>query len=164
MDLLERSSVLGELASVLAATATGGRVVLVAGEAGIGKSALVRRFTERHAADARFLLGACDPLLTPRALGPLHDIARQTGGRLAALLAAGSPREELFAALLDELDRPTGPQVMVVEDAHWADEATLDLLVFLGRRLEGTPAILIVTYRDDELAAGHPLLLALTSL
>ena len=63
----------------------GGRVVLLAGEAGIGKSALVRRFTERRPADARFLLGACDPLLTPRALGPLHDIARQTGGRLADL-------------------------------------------------------------------------------
>src|SRR5512132_2780139 len=105
MDLLERSSVLGELASVLAATATGGRVVLGAGEAGIGKSALVRRFTERHSADARFLLGACDPLLTPRALGPLHDIARQTGGRLAEL-AAGESRERLFAALLDELDQP----------------------------------------------------------
>jgi predicted ATPase len=89
MDLLERASQLEELNGVLAATAAGGRVVLVAGEAGIGKSALVRRFAERQSADARFLLGVCDPLLTPRALGPLHDIARQTGGRLAELLAAG---------------------------------------------------------------------------
>ena len=90
---------------MLAATAAGGRVVLLAGEAGIGKSALVRRFAERQSADARFLVGACDPLLTPRALGPLHDIARQTGGRLAELLASGGPREQLFAAFLDELDR-----------------------------------------------------------
>lgn len=52
--------------------------MLVSGEAGIGKSALVRRFAGRHAADAWCLLGVCDPLLTPRALGPLHDIARQT--------------------------------------------------------------------------------------
>src|SRR6266511_1141785 len=89
MDLVERSSLLEELSGVLAATAAGGRVVLLAGEAGIGKSALVKRFTERQSADARFLLGACDPLLTPRALGPLHDIARQTGGRLAELLASG---------------------------------------------------------------------------
>jgi predicted ATPase len=104
---------------VLAATAAGGRVVLVAGEAGIGKSAVVRGFAERHSADARFLLGACDPLLTPRALGPLHDLGRQTGGQLAALLAAGSPRERLFAALLDELDQEARPQVVVVvEDAH----------------------------------------------
>jgi predicted ATPase len=157
MDLLERASLLDELGGVLAATATGGSVVLVAGEAGIGKSALVTRFAERHQADARFLVGACDPLLTPRALGPLHDLGRQTGGRLAALLAAGSSREQLFAALLDELDRGPGPQVVVVEDAHWADEATLDLLVFLGRRIERTRALLIVTYRDDELAVDHPL-------
>src|SRR5215211_3720433 len=155
MDLLERSSVLGELGGLLAATAAGGRVVLLAGEAGIGKSALVKRFTERHAADARFLLGACDPLLTPRALGPLHDIARQTGGRLAELLASGGPREQLFAALLDELDQPARPQVVVIEDAQWADEATLDLLVFLGRRMERTRALLIVSYRDDELAVDH---------
>src|SRR5512133_1966457 len=110
MDLLERARLLEELGGLLAATATGGRVVLVAGEAGIGTSALVRRFTERQSAGARFLVGACDPLLTPRALGPLHDIARQTGGRLAALLTAGSPREELFAALQDALEQPTRPQ------------------------------------------------------
>jgi DNA-binding CsgD family transcriptional regulator len=157
MDLLERTWLLDELGGVLAATAGGGRVVLVAGEAGIGKSALVRRFTERHSGDARFLLGACDPLLTPRALGPLHDLGRQAGGRLAELLAAGSPREQLFAALLDELDQGARPQVVVVEDAHWADEATLDLLVFLGRRMERTRALLIVTYRDDELGVDHPL-------
>ena len=126
MDLLERASLLEELSGVLAATAAdGGRVVLLAGEAGIGKSALVKRFTERQSADARFLLGACDPLLTPRALGPLHDIARQTDGRLAELLASGGPREAVFAAFLDALAQPPRRQVVVVEDAHWADEATL---------------------------------------
>ena len=157
MDLLERSSPLRELGGLLAAAAVGGRVVLVEGEAGIGKSALVRGFADRHAADARFLVGGCDPLLTPRALGPLHDIARQTGGRLAELLASGGPREAVFAAFLDELVQPPVRQVVVVEDAHWADEATLDLLVFLGRRLERTRALLIVTYRDEELGADHPL-------
>jgi AAA ATPase-like protein len=94
MDLLERSSLLEELSGVLAATA-GGRVVLLAGEAGIGKSALVKRFTERQSADARFLAGGCDPMLTPRALGPLHDMARQTGGRLAELLDSGGDRGRL---------------------------------------------------------------------
>lgn len=148
---------LDELSAMLAATATAGHVVLVAGEAGIGKSALVKQFAERHTADARFLVGVCDPLLTPRALGPLHDLGRQAGGRLAGLLADGSPRERLFAALLDALDQRSQRQVVVVEDAHWADEATLDLLLFLGRRIEATPSLLIVTYRDDELDLGHPL-------
>src|SRR6266545_2414897 len=157
VDLLERADALSKLGSLLAATAAAGRVVLVAGEAGIGKSALLRRFAEQHAADARFLAGACDPLLTPRALGPLHDIARQTRGRLAELLASGGSREAVFAAFLDQLVQPPQRQVVVVEDAHWADEATLDLLVFLWRRLERTPAMLIVTYRDDELGADHPL-------
>src|SRR5215217_495090 len=140
MDLLERAWLLDELGAALGATATGGCVVLVAGEAGMGKSALVRRFAERHSADARFLLGACDPLLTPRALGPLHDLGRQAGGRLAGLLAAGGPREQLFAALLDELDQGGRSQV-----------------VFLARRIERTGALLIVTYRDDELGIDHPL-------
>jgi len=157
MDLLERSAPLRELGSLLAATVAAGRVVLVAGEAGIGKSALLRGFAEQHGADARFLAGACDPLLTPRALGPLHDIARQTGGRLSELLIAGGPREAVFAAFLDQLAQPPQRQVVVVEDAHWADEATLDLLVFLGRRLERTPTMLLVTYRDDELGVDHPL-------
>ncbi|GAB3855719.1 helix-turn-helix transcriptional regulator [Dactylosporangium cerinum] len=156
-DLLERDPLLDDLAGALAAAATAGRVVLVAGEAGIGKSALVRRFSERHATRARFLFGACDPLLTPRALGPLHDVGRRTGGTLAGLLAAGGPREQLFAALLDELERSDRPPVVVVEDAHWADEATLDLLVFLGRRIAQTKALLVVTYRDDELPVDHPL-------
>ena len=111
MDLLERSSLLEELGGVLAATASGGRVVLLAGEAGIGKTALARRFTERRSPDARFLAGACDPLLTPRALGPLHDIARQTGGRLAELLASGGPREAVFEAFLDALAQPPGRRV-----------------------------------------------------
>ena len=157
MDLLERAPLLEELSGVLAATAAGGRVVLLAGEAGIGKSAVVRRFTERQPADTRSLLGACDPLLTPRALGPLHDIARQTDGRLAELLDSGGPREAVFAAFLDQLAQPSRRQVVVVEDAHWADEATLDLLVFLGRRMERTRALLLVTYRDDEVGPDHPL-------
>jgi DNA-binding CsgD family transcriptional regulator len=157
MDLLERAPLLEELSGVLAATAAGGRVVLLAGEAGIGKSAVVKRFTERQPADTRSLLGACDPLLTPRALGPLHDIARQTDGRLAELLDSGGPREAVFAAFLDQLAQPSRRQVVVVEDAHWADEATLDLLVFLGRRMERTRALLLVTYRDDEVGPDHPL-------
>ena len=89
--------------------------MLVSGEAGIGKSALVRRFAERHGVDARCLLGVCDPLLVPGALGPLHDIARQTRGRLAELLATGGSREAVFAGFMDTLEQ--GPQRRVVVDA-----------------------------------------------
>src|SRR6266545_4241106 len=91
MDLLERSSLLEELSGVLAATAAGGHVVLLAGEAGIGKSALVKRFTERQSADARVPAGACDPLLTPRALGPPGGAVHPGGGRRQLRAARREP-------------------------------------------------------------------------
>jgi DNA-binding CsgD family transcriptional regulator/tetratricopeptide (TPR) repeat protein len=157
VEVLERASLQDELDTALNSIQTGGRVVLVTGEAGIGKSALVRDFSRRHEPSVRFLVGLCDPLLTPRALGPWHDIARQIGAGYAEQLTAGTTREEMFGQFLDELARHGQPQVVVVEDMHWADEATLDLLVFLGRRLERLPVLLVVTYRDDELGMDHPL-------
>ena len=159
MTLWERSDALAVLEELYRETAQAGGIALVAGEAGIGKSALIRAFADRCGARARVLLGLCDPLVTPRASGPLHDIARQAGGVLAERLDAGSTQSELFGALVEEL---TGPvqrprRIVVIEDAHWADEATHDLVVFLGRRIERLPAMLVLTYRDDELGTEHPL-------
>jgi DNA-binding CsgD family transcriptional regulator len=92
-------------------------------------------------------------------LGPLRDIGRQTGGLLAERLGAGAGPGELFAAFLDEISGPRqrARRVVVVEDVHWADEATLDWLAFLGRRIDRFPALLVLTYRDDELGLEHPL-------
>src|SRR3954447_14742213 len=122
MDLLERDEALAAVGAALDDASGGsGRVVLVAGEAGIGKSSLLAAVPRAHGGDRRFLTGACDPLLTPRALGPFHDIARQAGGRLADALRGDGGREDLVAALLDEIaERP--PRVLVIEDLHWADE------------------------------------------
>lgn len=174
MELLERAGPLGALDELVTASAAGGRIALIAGEAGAGKSALVGAFAARVGSRARVLHGACDPLLTPRALGPLHDITRQVGGALAERLAgveAGDGREgerrgAVFDALLDELDGPRQRRrpVVVIEDAHWADEATLDLTAFLGRRLAGYRALLVLTYRDDEVGPDHPLHAVLAGL
>ncbi|MDG4823893.1 LuxR C-terminal-related transcriptional regulator [Asanoa sp. WMMD1127] len=165
MELWERAAPLGVLDELLRASAAGGRVALVAGEAGVGKSALVTEFARRAGGRARFHWGWCDPLVTPRALGPVHDIARQRGGGpLADRLAAGATPEEILAALLDDLDHPAVRPILVVEDAHWADEATLDLLVLLGRRIGRRNALLVVTYRDDEVGAAHPLHRVLAAL
>jgi DNA-binding CsgD family transcriptional regulator/tetratricopeptide (TPR) repeat protein len=143
--LLERDRQLDDLTAFAAgSTEHGGGVVLVAGEAGIGKTSLVRAFTRSH--QGRVLTGACEPLTTPRPLQPLHDISLQTGGRLAGLMASDAGRHELFTAALESLgDSPT---VVVVEDVHWADEATLDLLVFLGRRMADTTSTLLLTLRE----------------
>jgi predicted ATPase len=123
---------------------------VVAGEAGVGKTVLLAEIVARQADRARVLLGACDPLMTPRALGPFHDLARQAGGAMARALQGGA-REELVGAALDELAAGPPPRVMVVEDAHWADEGTLDLLALLGRRVERTTGALLVTTRTDEI-------------
>ena len=166
MDLWERDGALAALDAELRRSVAGGRVALVAGEAGIGKSALVTEFARRVAPHARVLWGACDQLVTPRALGPLHDIGRGAGGVLAQRLAAGDPPEQVYAAFLDELtDREQRHRpVVVVEDAHWADEATLDWLTFLGRRIAQVPTLLVVTYRDDEVGPEHPLRRVLAAL
>ena len=154
MRLLERDASLRELEQVWAEARGGaGRVALVGGEAGVGKSSLVDWFVRRAGRGAPLLWGACDALFTPRPLGPLYDMA-EGAPRLAALLA-GSAGPALFAAFLDELrDRPA---IAVFEDVHWADEATLDLLRYLGRRIAQTRSLLLITYRDDELGPAHPL-------
>ncbi len=148
MALLERAQQLEDLTEFAAgAHSLGGGVVLIGGEAGIGKSSLVRAFTQDL--EGRHLVGSCEPLTTPRPLQPLHDLAHQAGGVLATLMASDVTRHERFHALLDLLaERPT---VVVVEDVHWADDATLDLLVFLGRRLTETSSILVVTFREHAL-------------
>ena len=140
-----------------------GRLVLVAGEAGAGKTALARRFTDEHRGSARVLWGACDALFTPRALGPLVDVAEDTGGELAAATAGDAGPHEVAGALLHELARGA-PTVLVLEDLHWADEATLDVVRLLARKADTAPALVLGTYRDDELDLRHPLRVVLGEL
>ena len=161
--LLERGSHLEALEAYLADTFDGqGRLVLISGEGGIGKTALVRWFAEEHG-EARLLWGACDSLRTPRPLGPLVDIAAATAGPLQELVARGDKPHVVFATFRDELQAHR-PAIAVFEDLHWADEATLDVLRLLGRRAESTPALVIATYRDDELERDHPLRVAVGEL
>lgn len=163
MKLLERESFLNQLELTLQEAVTGqGHVVLVSGEAGIGKTSLVDHFSRAHRDSIRILWGACDSLFTPRPLGPLHDIALQLEGELPALLHSDTNRLAIFSACLVEMQR--SPGIVVFEDIHWADEATLDLIKFLGRRIQLTKSLLILSYRDDELSPSHPLRLVLGDL
>ena len=155
--LLERDDELAELAAAFEAATTGssGAIALVSGDAGIGKSSLVRQFTASVRGSARVLAGACDDLFTPRSLGPFHDMVPSAGPDVAAALAA-MDREGLLSALGGLLGdgRPT---VFVVEDAHWADDATLDVLRWLLRRLVDHRGLVVLTYRSTDVASGHPL-------
>src|SRR6266581_1457572 len=164
MELLERASFLRTLAEYAGEARRGnGRLVLVSGESGMGKTVLLEAF-QRSIKGARWLWGACDGLLTPRPLGPLFDIGAQADGELADLCRRGAPRDRLFAAFLAEIDSPAALSVAVIEDVHWADEATIDLLSFAGRRLGRMRALLLATYRDDELGDDHPLRVVLGDL
>jgi DNA-binding CsgD family transcriptional regulator len=164
MELVEREQFLEELATAFTEVTAGkGQFVLVSGEAGIGKTSLVETFAETHQKQARLLWGACDALFTPRPLGPLYDIAPNAQSNLLTLLEDEAPRASILAAVLEEMDGRT-PSIFVIEDIHWADEATLDLLKFLGRRVNRVKSMVVATYRDDEVGADHPLTLVLGNL
>jgi DNA-binding CsgD family transcriptional regulator/tetratricopeptide (TPR) repeat protein len=152
MELVERQAALQTLRTLLGACTQRGHVALVAGEAGIGKTSLVRALAEGH---DPVWWGACDALETPHPLAPLLDIAREQQVRFARQL--GGPRAALFESVLDELRLATKPVLVVMEDVHWGDEATLDLVKFLGRRIERARALLVLTFRDDEVGPAHPL-------
>ena len=162
--LLERESVLGQLGVLGQRAGRGaGRVVLLRGEAGVGKSAVIRRFIAGLDERVRVLRGYCDPLATPRPLGPLIDMLAQlpkpeAGGLAAAINGVGA--EAIYTRLLG-LFADGNSWVCAMEDVHWADGATLDLLRFLARRLGTLPVLLLVSYRDDEVGAQHPLAAAL---
>lgn len=158
------------------AAAGEGRMVLLGGEAGIGKTTLVERFLRevRTATPApRASVFSCDCVTMPGPLGPLFEIAQALGPEVERLLAEEAPRDRLFRAVFAALARGTlapgsgsgsgqgpgggGAHVLVGEDAHWSDEASLDLVRFLGRRIGNLPLLFVVTYRDDELGPYHPL-------
>ena len=154
--MLEREAALGLLADAMDDAAAGrGRVVLVSGEAGIGKTALVRAFLSANEG-VRVLFGTCDNLVTPLPLGPLRDVAGRAGPAFAEALES-PPAGGLQRVLLAELGREPSPGVLVVDDAQWGDEATIDLLTFASRRIAQVPALIVLTYREEEVAGSHPL-------
>jgi DNA-binding CsgD family transcriptional regulator/GTPase SAR1 family protein len=162
MELLERDRYLTELENAFENLSGGsGYVVLISGEAGIGKTSLVEKFTKNLEDKANILWGACDDLFTPRPLGPLYDIAAQTKTDLSNLLNRQSSRAEIFSTFLTELQQSGLPNIIVIEDVHWADESTFDLIKYLGRRAGRTNSLFIITYRDDEINSSHPLRLVL---
>ncbi|HXZ71854.1 MAG TPA: AAA family ATPase, partial [Streptosporangiaceae bacterium] len=156
--ILEREAELSVLADAVRGAAGGnGSVALVMGEAGIGKSSLVEALRSLLPAEGRLLVGYCDDLATPRTLGPFRDLVGSVGTELSSAVTDVSDRDRVLAALRMELTWPEHPTVLVIEDVHWADDATLDALRYLVRRIAELPAVLVLTYRDDELNREHPL-------
>src|SRR3954449_5755023 len=174
MQLLERDAVLAALREYADDARHGdGRMVLVAGEAGVGKTALVEALRDSLGRDVvndgasgsvRWLWGSCEGSFTPRPLGPVYDVAAQVGGELARGCDGEASKQQIFRALLDELANAETLTVLCLEDLHWADAATLDLLRYLAARLRQSRTMLMITYRDDGLAPDHPLRMTIGEL
>ena len=161
LPLLERDAPLQALQARIDAlrnreTGTGA-CVLVHGEAGAGKTALVQALRQRSGAGIEWLWGTCEPLLSAPPLGPLIDLLDQLPPSLGAAVRSGRQIQDVLAGMLAMLRERATPVVLVIDDVQWADSATLDLLRYVGRRIESTHALLLLSYRDDALVADHPL-------
>jgi len=160
--LLEREPPLRAVAEFLAEAAAGhGRLVFLGGEAGVGKTTFVGRVMADAVGVARVGVGACDGSSTPAPLGPLVELLPVLP---EGVWPAGAARHEVFARLAAALQQPEQPYLLVVEDLHWSDEATLDLVRYLGRRVHRLRALVLVTYRREETTPEHPLRVLLGDL
>jgi DNA-binding CsgD family transcriptional regulator/tetratricopeptide (TPR) repeat protein len=168
--LIEREGALSQLNTTLQACRAGsGRTVLVGGEAGLGKTTLLREWAEQAKAQggADVFWGGCEALFTPRPLGPVLDMAQALSPNITALAQQQAAPSTLFAAFgswlavpavaLSSKQSQARVNVLIFEDVHWADHLTLDFLKYLGRRIHQWPAMLVLSYRDEEAGGLHPL-------
>lgn len=160
--LVEREGQLTALRGSISGSAEEGQVVLLSGEAGHGKTSLLNVFI--NGLDHRFtiLAAACEPVGIPAPFAPLYDLLDQLPVELVTDIRSASGRPAIYAGVLDVLKNDR--VVLVIEDVHWADEATLGLVRYLGRRIGPTGSVLIVTYRSEEVDLTPPLRLVIADL
>ncbi|MFO7525273.1 MAG: LuxR C-terminal-related transcriptional regulator [Ignavibacteriaceae bacterium] len=164
MELLERKEYLSELNELFHRMKNGeGQVAAICGEAGIGKTSLVDFFTKQNEDKTEIFWGTCDDLFTPRPLAPLYDIANKMKSAIIDKLEQGASRPSIFTSFLNEIEQRES-SIIVIEDVHWADESTFDLIKFLAKRINKFRSMLIITYRSDEIGSTHPLRLALSNI
>jgi DNA-binding CsgD family transcriptional regulator/tetratricopeptide (TPR) repeat protein len=167
MALLERDAPLRLAAEAVEQARLGrGGTLLVCGEAGIGKSTLIGQVLADLPPGPLVLQGRCEDLPSPRPLGPLHDMAgaQRLPPPLRRAMDNAASADALFSSFLDVVGSTIGGTVVVIEDLHWADQATLDLVKYLSRRIGALPVLLVLTFRDDGLGPDHPLRQALNDL
>jgi len=165
MELIERDGFLTTLQSKFDSILDGqGHCVFITGESGIGKTSLVNAFCKLQESNYRIYSGTCDALFTPRPLAPLYDILLQIGSDIIDNKALLDDRATLFANIFQVISNLKDPSIILFEDIHWADEATLDFIKFLGRRISRIPCLFLLTYRDNEIHASHPLRIVLGQL
>ena len=152
MELLERAGFIASLQEKLLSVAAGeGHCIFVSGEAGIGKTSLVKAFCKEQQDDCDIYHGACDALFTPRPLAPLYDVIWGVNSDLWPRGHTIEERSEFFSEFFREFSTRKQKTLLVFEDIHWADEATLDFIKFFARRITQLRCLFILTYRDDDI-------------
>ncbi len=158
MELIERDEYLEVLQSRFDNLNSGeGHCILISGEAGIGKTSLVKSFSKRKKAYSDIYAGSCDALFAPRPLAPVYDVLLQLGSEFPQMNTIAEDRTAFFTHIFQLLKQKGRPSLLIFEDIHWADEATLDFIKFFARRISFLNCLFILTYRDNEIHASHPL-------
>jgi len=158
MELIERDRFLNALLFQFERSSAGeGHCVFISGEAGIGKTSLTRAFCQKIKNRGKIFQGTCDALFSPRPLAPLYDILLQLKNDIPESNNEISDRSIFFSKVLYDLKNIGQPNVVIFEDIHWADEATLDFIKFFARRIIQLQTLFILTYRDNEIGAHHSL-------
>lgn len=161
---LERQAAVKKLHDVMDDLHTSGSLVLLSGEAGIGKTTLLEHVHRELSLHADVMWTGCDPLFTPRPYAPFYDFAQSGFPKLHNALENNANAHVIFTCLYNELGNLTKPTLIIIEDVHWADHASLDLLKYIARRISFLPCVLLLSYRDDEITPQHPLNSLLTLL
>jgi hypothetical protein len=156
VELVERTSELAALSDCADRALAGeGVVAVVSGESGAGKTVLVERFLADRGGGTRVLAATCDPLATPRPLGPIHDIADALSAGTRRALEEAEHSYDIYEAVFADLGAE--PTIFVIDDMHWADQGTVDLLRFVLRRIHRRRLLVIGMSRDEEVDTAHPL-------
>jgi ATP/maltotriose-dependent transcriptional regulator MalT len=158
MELIERQGPLAQLHTIFEKVEEGeGHCIFISGEAGIGKTALLKEFCRKIKNRCQIYQGTCDALFTPRPLAPLHDVLLQLQERPPEINDSVEDRHIIFSQLFFELKKSNETSLLIFEDVHWADEATLDFIKFLSRRINQLQCLFVLSYRDTEVHSHHPL-------
>ncbi|MDJ1016357.1 MAG: AAA family ATPase [Paracoccaceae bacterium] len=151
MELLDRERELEALSQALSEAVQGcGSVALVTGEAGIGKTSLLRAFAAASDPSVRVLRGACEDLSVAEPLGPLRDLLRDSDVDLSVDLSETDRHLAVYSDILEACAGHPGGTAVIIEDLHWADDATVDFVRFLARRIIDQPILLVVSSRAER--------------
>lgn len=155
--LLERETAINKIADSISMISQSGKILLLSGEAGMGKTTLLEHVRMHADTSIDILWSGCDPLFTPRPYAPIYDFAQVISLDLLSHLENGATPSIIFGSFFQAISKRLKPTILIIEDVHWADHASLDLLKYVARRISFVPCLLCLSYRDDEVAHDHPL-------